>query len=237
MLPEKYKTWSKIVLDMEKSDRIMDWWKQQDIETVENIPFHKGVITCKNAIQSGDKTYDIHLSFELKPEFIRLEEIYGYRGQVMNRWELLYEGSVIDGVRNFNITYDHQYFLAKQRMLDLSILFMGIVNFIVLYKEDGGVINSKSQSILNPKKKKKKPSKNIVYVPSKVYTVNHVPNDTEERKKRERLTEAWEVRGHPRHYKNGKVIWIKPFIKGDKSKVQPKEYKVTEIKESDSLHD
>lgn len=31
--------------------------------------------------------------------------------------------------------------------------------------------------------------------------------------------EAWEVEGHPRHYKSGKTIWIKSYIKGDKTKL------------------
>lgn len=37
--------------------------------------------------------------------------------------------------------------------------------------------------------------------------------------------EAWEVKGHFRHYKNGKTVWVKPFTKG-KGKVKEKEYKL-----------
>ena len=40
-----------------------------------------------------------------------------------------------------------------------------------------------------------------------------------------RRCEAWSVRGHYRHYKNGKVVFIAPYIKG-KGRVKPKEYKV-----------
>ena len=42
-----------------------------------------------------------------------------------------------------------------------------------------------------------------------------------------RHTESWLVRGHYRHYKSGKVIAIKPFVKGDRSvPVQNKVYQV-----------
>lgn len=42
-----------------------------------------------------------------------------------------------------------------------------------------------------------------------------------------RHTESWLVRGHFRHYKSGKVVAIKPFIKGDRSvPVQNKVYQV-----------
>lgn len=37
--------------------------------------------------------------------------------------------------------------------------------------------------------------------------------------------EAWEVKGHFRHYKSGKVVYVKPFQKG-KGKVKDKEYKL-----------
>lgn len=42
---------------------------------------------------------------------------------------------------------------------------------------------------------------------------------------RQRHTESWSVRGHQRHLKSGKVIWIKPYIKG-KGAVKPKTYKL-----------
>ena len=42
-------------------------------------------------------------------------------------------------------------------------------------------------------------------------------------KKMVRHTEAWTVRGHVRHYKNGKTVFIKPYQKG-KGKVTPKTY-------------
>lgn len=36
-------------------------------------------------------------------------------------------------------------------------------------------------------------------------------------RKRQRITESWCVRGHYRHYKNGKKVYIDPYIKGKKN--------------------
>ncbi len=43
---------------------------------------------------------------------------------------------------------------------------------------------------------------------------------------KQRLTETWCVRGHYRHYKNGKTIYIKPYTKGKKDGIPvKKEYR------------
>ena len=44
-------------------------------------------------------------------------------------------------------------------------------------------------------------------------------------KTRQRLTEAWCVRGHYRHYKFGKTVYVHPYMKGH-GKTVPKEYKL-----------
>ncbi len=46
-------------------------------------------------------------------------------------------------------------------------------------------------------------------------------------KKRQKLTESWTVRGHYRHYKSGKTVYVNPYTKGSKNgKTTPREYKV-----------
>lgn len=41
-----------------------------------------------------------------------------------------------------------------------------------------------------------------------------------------RHIEAWEVKGHYRHYKSGKIVFVKPYQKG-KGKIHDKEYVIT----------
>lgn len=42
-----------------------------------------------------------------------------------------------------------------------------------------------------------------------------------------RRTEAWNVRGHARHYKSGKVIWVDSYIKGNKEKYDGEIYSIS----------
>lgn len=43
-------------------------------------------------------------------------------------------------------------------------------------------------------------------------------------RKYERHTESWGVRGHYRTYKSGRVVWVRPYTKGDAEKRNDKEY-------------
>lgn len=47
--------------------------------------------------------------------------------------------------------------------------------------------------------------------------------DTEQHRQYRRYCEAWEVRGHYRHYKSGKVSYVKPHVKGQ-GKLKTKTY-------------
>lgn len=46
------------------------------------------------------------------------------------------------------------------------------------------------------------------------------------KRKYEKHTESFGVRGHYRTYKNGKTVWVRPYTKGDLSKRSDKEYLV-----------
>lgn len=51
-------------------------------------------------------------------------------------------------------------------------------------------------------------------------------NNAEETRDYIRHIEAWGVRGHERHYKSGKVVFVKPYTKG-KGKVKETTYEIT----------
>lgn len=42
-----------------------------------------------------------------------------------------------------------------------------------------------------------------------------------------RYVEGWHVRGHMRHYKSGKTVYIKPYYKGNNKDEKSKEYKIS----------
>lgn len=72
--------------------------------------------------------------------------------------------------------------------------------------------------------KKKVPPKSVSAADPRIVKINGIKivssNDRLVRKlnskKRQRLTETWNVRGHYRHYKNGKKVYINPYTKGKK---------------------
>ena len=72
--------------------------------------------------------------------------------------------------------------------------------------------------------KKKVPKKSVSAADPRIVKINGIKivssNDRLVQKlnskKRQRLTETWNVRGHYRHYKNGKKVYINPYTKGKK---------------------
>lgn len=74
-------------------------------------------------------------------------------------------------------------------------------------------------------KKSKKPNKVSIY---KVYSLKNDWKDiAREHRHNLRHCPAWGVRGHYRHYKSGKVVWINAQVRGkDREKYQGKEYKL-----------
>lgn len=88
-----------------------------------------------------------------------------------------------------------------------------------------------------PARKKKSEEKNKVPLKNPVHsiTINGIRvisadeklNKKLSSKKRQRLTESWNVRGHYRHYKSGKTVYVNPYTKGSKEgKPVPREYKI-----------
>jgi hypothetical protein len=85
----------------------------------------------------------------------------------------------------------------------------------------------KERQVVRKKPKGGKGKNRKVYLSKTIYKVTYDEMvKRPEIKTYERHTEAWTVSGHPRHYKNGKVIYIKPYVKGNGEKIT-KTYVVT----------
>lgn len=94
------------------------------------------------------------------------------------------------------------------------ILFLGIF-FLVetsLNKKKEIILKEKPKETVRKATKGNNNNSGVVYVNNKIYKY-------EERGKRhnQRHTESWSVRGHWRHYRNGKTIFIEAFNKGKKN--------------------
>lgn len=108
------------------------------------------------------------------------------------------------------------------------------VNSVIIFTID--YINTTHRSYVEerelvPTKKGGKKSKSKKrYINKRKYTINKISNDYKREYERHAL--AWTVRGHWRKLNSGKYIWVKPHIKGDKTKeVENKPYKITNIEE------
>lgn len=82
------------------------------------------------------------------------------------------------------------------------------------------ITETRDIQVSNVKKKnnRKKKHSNVRYISNVRYL--NIPSDENKTSKSYNYTmEAWEVRGHWRHLKNGKQVWIEAYVKGDKEKL------------------
>lgn len=112
--------------------------------------------------------------------------------------------------------------LMKDNTIDKCVRkFRALMLFAAYYREE--VERSKVVSrVAKPGKKSgKKNNRRMLTV--RRYTVDSEML-SELPRKYERHAESWGVRGHYRTYKNGKTVWVRPYVKGEPSKRDDKEY-------------
>lgn len=101
-----------------------------------------------------------------------------------------------------------------------------IMNYMEFYKDERDRVSTQKNRITHTKefKNKKKKSRTIT---TTVYRIHPKPEKVSAIDKRnyQRMTESWLVRGHWRITKNGNKVWVRPYLKGDKSPREPNEYR------------
>lgn len=121
----------------------------------------------------------------------------------------------------------------KKNVKIITENFKILLGCIILAKDFPDVVMRKKYK---KKAKNIEPSKNqtpekkthIVKLGEKViYTIDSVNEEDYKpfKKSYDRHTESWEVMGHDRHYKNGKVVHIESYPKG-KGKISKKDYRI-----------
>lgn len=126
----------------------------------------------------------------------------------------------------------------KQSAIQLTEIFQRFMltvywlNYLMAHPEEKEV-SRKRKSSENSKTKAKSASTKPVEQKEHVVRLNGIYIKTENTKAAKKIksrkivhvTECWTVRGHFRHYKTGKIIYIQPYEKGtDKNKHTPKKY-------------
>lgn len=101
----------------------------------------------------------------------------------------------------------------------LYTCYKAALSYMFHYKKDVAMstqVETKSKPSGYKKKTKHKKSK-PVKITRKVYKLSTPVNKRKVPKKAQWSGIQWSVRGHIRHYKSGKVTYVHPYIKGDKS--------------------
>ena len=114
---------------------------------------------------------------------------------------------------------------GRQQFETFAMMFMTLNYFLLHYGEIAFQV--KEIVCKKPSRKRAAPTadKDRKVRLIKSYTLKRGWKNKVERKKAEIRCLAWGVRGHYRHYKNGRTIYIAPFVKGkEREKYAGKEY-------------
>lgn len=129
-----------------------------------------------------------------------------------------------------------------QNDIVMSLLFFAYINNILEHPEEKNIENSKQRNTdMVTRKQRARDMANkeitsedktykehiVIMNDIKVVTRSRKISNSLRSKKKYNVLNSWGVRGHYRHYKSGKVVYVKPYTKGkDKSRQIIKKYKV-----------
>ena len=137
--------------------------------------------------------------------------------------EFMKQESDESGILNFELT---------------ALIFLMINCFFLHYKDVAFnvrevVCKGPSRKVNNPQIKAETRVVRLV----KQYTLKKNWQTKVERRKAEIRCQAWGVRGHFRHYKDGRVIFIEAYVKGkDRAQYQGKVYELLPKEDKNALH-
>lgn len=120
--------------------------------------------------------------------------------------------------------------IVNRAIISKSILFVVLMNILnkrmlssIVCEKEARVKEKERLSVANRGKRMSGGKKDIIIDGIRyVYKNKNVNKDVVGRTYN-RVMESWNVRGHMRTYKNGKTVYIKPFVKG-KGKLENKKY-------------
>lgn len=158
-----------------------------------------------------------------------LLEIYNYNRE---NYEFVHKCSVeVTSVEPKEMKYTIiESSVEKNKIKKIIKLFEVAWIYIIMIKDSPKIIQKATRT-----SKKSSSNKSNVIVP-KEKTVNYISDKKilytivgedihiKSFKKRQRHLDSWQVIGHTRKLKNGKTVFVKPYVKGDKEKIKSKEY-------------
>jgi hypothetical protein len=113
---------------------------------------------------------------------------------------------------------------SEEILKDAITLHAITMAYMEYFMEQREYITKKMVTQGTPNKKKggKKKAKKAKKIQHRVFYIKAKGNEEEVEHTREyeRQAEAWTVRGHWRHLKDGRKVWVRPYIKGDPEQVE-----------------
>lgn len=108
--------------------------------------------------------------------------------------------------------------------------FLAVTNYFVYHKQDYTELEERERNVIKVKGRYKYAAGRNAIKLTRTYRLAKpvVTTDERNRIRREYKCEAWGVRGHIRHLKNGKTVFVRPYVKGkkrDEVKAQDKIYR------------
>lgn len=223
-----FDTWDRIIVPTyAKMEQVIEW-NERNVHWLKNVniplPLKRGVIEFQ---EEG-----LGLAFEQKSETTLMFTILGYTDKKEVKIAS-YEVSS-DDLEMFTTYYpdtiDKKQIILLQAVLDadmtiekLSAKFAFLMAFMVYYREELPVV-SRIHNVSKKAKKGSKKPRNCRLI-TKVYKIENIDEIAAQTLKRPYTKPDTSVtaRGHYRHYKNGKVVWIESYTrykdKGSQRKV------------------
>lgn len=197
--------------------------------TLKNIFISKGYLVCKN-----DNTKEQVVSyFELKGDFLEfiihiVNDIFVY-----SKLNIITDETEVEISEVMMRTKPKDFLNCKEATIGLADSVMSHFCYAnYLANIDKKIIYNNTQRIARTgkskgtkKKAKKKVIRKINLSNITKRATSQSKHDNKDKREYNRQAESWTVRGHYRHYKSGKVVWINAQTRGH-GKVEHKTYTI-----------
>lgn len=187
------------------------------------LPIKSLVLDFSKGCLSGGPEFISISTNEKAKEFLIEWDTGGYRDfYIKRKWAYNPE---TDKLVHLHTNIKNDFPNHKEGLLVFNYAIFLFANKTMLEHQDEVSVEKVSKSHL---RKTKSGKRKRVVRHFKCYSITG-KRTPETKEKHEILCPAWSVRGHMRHYKSGKVVFINPYIKGKKrneSEFVPKEHKI-----------
>lgn len=233
------KNFDTIEITIKLSNEILDIYQKEPLSNI-NFFLNEGVLKCTDPeLKCINYTY-----FKVNDK-----DIITIRNYFLHKYKLTHVLHAELDISEMHTTGEIKQEIIETKIEHEKIIYTTIAEFLTTFAyltrllENRETVVKETQRRLEivPDKPKKKKDKKRNFVNKRVVsltadrteyvTITTNTNTSNEKidklvkKQYKRHVKSWTVRGHIRRYKNGKTVYIKPYVKG-KGKKAPKTYKV-----------